>query len=289
MKRLSVVVIARDEGAELRRTIENLRDTLPGGAEIVALDDGSRDGCARFLGNAAAGVRVVRTGGLGVARARNLGAGQARGDWLVFADAHIRVSPGWWRPLEALVENPRVAAAAPGVEGMRRGQPAGFGLTFRGPDLNIRWHDMLNPRPFPALILPGCCLAVRRDVFDEVGGWDAGLYGVGGNDNEFCLRLWLLGYRLMVAPGVVIQHRFRKRSRVPVDGPQHLHNLLRTAVVHFKPKRVGRVFAAHQHDRDLGPAVALLTAGDAAARRRELWTRRIRNDDWCFERFSLEW
>lgn len=289
MNRLSIVIIARDEGAELRRTVENLRDTLPPGAEIVVVDDGSRDGCARFLQRGSDGIRLVRTAGLGVAAARNFGAGHARGDWLVFADAHIRVTPDWWRPLEALLHRPRVAAAAPGVEGMRAGQPPGFGLTFRTPALNIRWLDKLSPRPCPSLILPGCCLAVRRDVFDAVGGWDTGLYGVGGNDNEFCLRLWLLGFRLMVAPGVVIRHRFRQRSRVPVDGPQHLHNMLRLAMLHLKPERVGKVFAAHQHNRDLGKAVALLAAGDAAARRREMEKRRVRTDDWCFQRFGLQW
>jgi hypothetical protein len=57
----------------------------------------------------------------------------------------------------------------------------------------------------------------------------------------------------------------------------------------LKPERVGRVFAAHQHDRDLGPAVELLAAGDAAERRSEFLERRVKNDDWCFERFGLEW
>ena len=289
MKRLGIVVIARDEGAELGRTGENLRDTAPPGSDMVVVDDGSRDGSTRFLSGRQRGIRLVRAAGLGVARARNLGAAEAGGDWIVFADAHIRVPAGWWRPLEALVANPRVAAAAPGVEGMRQGQPAGFGLTLGGPDLNVRWNDMLSRRPFPSLILPGCCLAARRDAFDATGGWDVGLYGVGGNDNEFCLRLWLMGYRLLVTPDVVIRHRFRKRSRVPVDGPRHLHNLLRTAWVHFKPERVGRVFRAHGRDRDFGPAVALLAAGNAAERRSDLLERRVKNDDWCFERFRLEW
>jgi GT2 family glycosyltransferase len=288
MKRLSIVVIARDEGAELRRTVENLRDTS-GDAEIVVVDDGSRDGCADFLKGRRSGVRLAQAAGLGVARSRNAGARRARGDWMVFADGHIRVPADWWRPLEALVENPRVAAAAPGVEGMREGQPPGFGLTFRGPDLSVRWHHRLQRGPFPSLILPGCCLAVRRDVFDAAGGWDAGLYGVGGNDNEFCMRLWLMGYRLLVTPEVVIRHRFRLRSRVPVDGRRLLHNILRLAVVHLKPERTGRVFAAHGHDPDFGGAVALLAAGDAAERRRQLLDRRIKNDDWCFKQFGLKW
>src|SRR5258708_16525902 len=50
---MSVVVIARDEGEYLRRTVEQLTATTTAGTEIIVIDDGSRDGCADFLGVAA--------------------------------------------------------------------------------------------------------------------------------------------------------------------------------------------------------------------------------------------
>ncbi len=288
MRNISVIVTARNEGRELRRTVENLEDTLPETAGIVVVDDGSRDGCASFLSRRDGRVRLERTEGLGVARARNRGAARAAGDLLIFADGHIRVETDWWRPLVALAEKPRVGAAAPAVRGMR--QPGiGYGLTFRGPELAVRWLGKAGSRPFPALILPGCCLAMRRSVFESAGGWDNGLWGIGGNDNEFCLRLWLMGWRLLIAPEVVVRHRFRKVSKVPIDGAQYLHNHLRLAVVHLKPERVGKVFAAFQRDRNIGKAVSLLMAGDAMTRRNELLERRIKNDDWCFKQFGLEW
>jgi GT2 family glycosyltransferase len=285
---IRVIVTARDEGRELRRTIENLEDTLPETAGIVVVDDGSKDGSASFLARRKGRVRLERTAGLGVARARNLGAARAGGDLLIFADGHIRAEKDWWQPLVALAEKPRVGAAAPAVRGMR--QPGiGYGLTFRGPGLAVRWLGKAESEPLPALILPGCCLAMRRAVFESSGGWDSGLRGIGGNDNEFCLRLWLLGWRLLIAPEVVVRHRFRKVSKVPIDGAQYVHNHLRLAVVHLKPERVGKVFGAFQQDRNMGKAVSLLMAGDAMSRRNELLARRIKNDDWCFKQFGLEW
>ena len=289
MSSISVIVVARDEGRELRLTVESLQDTLPETAEIVVVDDGSRDGSVESVTPRRGRVRVVRTAGIGVARARIRGAARARGDLLIFADGHIRVDRGWWQPLADTASNPRVGAVAPGVRGLRPHEGAGYGLTFRGPELTVRWLQKLRERPFPALILPGCCLAMRREVFESAGGWDAGLRGIGGNDNEFCLRLWLLGWRLLVTPAVVVRHRFRRVSKVPIDSAEYIHNHLRLAVVHLKPARAGKVFAAFQGERHLGRAMEMLLAGDAIARRKELFARRIKNDDWCFKQFGLKW
>src|SRR2546425_6628081 len=100
--RISVVVISRNEGEELRRTVENLEDTLPDGGEVVVVDDGSTDGSARRLARRRGRVRLHRLDGFGVARARNHGARQSGGGVIVFADAHIRLDPFWWRPLAEL-------------------------------------------------------------------------------------------------------------------------------------------------------------------------------------------
>jgi GT2 family glycosyltransferase len=289
MKRISAIVIARDEGRELRRTVENLQDTLPDRAEIVVVDDGSRDGSAGFLARRGGRVRLERASGLGVACARNRGAECAGGDLLIFADGHIRVEKDWWRPLVEVAEHPRVGAAAPGVRGFKPEQKPGFGLTFRGPELTVRWHGKKGSKPVPSLILPGCCLAMRRAVFESVGGWDGELLGIGGNDKEFSLRLWLLGWRLMVVPEVVVSHCFRRVSKVPTDRANFVHNHLRLAFVHLKPERVGRVFAAYRENPRFESAITLLMSGDALARRKELLERRIKNDDWCFKHFSLKW
>ena len=91
--RISVVVIALNEGSNLRRTVENLQSTLNGNSEILVVDDGSDDGCADYLAAGDASVRLVRSDHLGVAAARNFGAAQTSGDIIVFADAHITLQP----------------------------------------------------------------------------------------------------------------------------------------------------------------------------------------------------
>src|SRR5260370_34252725 len=89
--KISVVVISRNEGSELKRTVENFDDTLPAGGEVIVIDDGSTDGSADHLALRRGRIRLHRAEGRGVARARNFGARQARGPGIVYADAQRRL------------------------------------------------------------------------------------------------------------------------------------------------------------------------------------------------------
>src|SRR5919106_6521238 len=95
---ISVVVVARNEGTWLLRTVQRYVATLPSGSEVIVVDDGSTDESADRLPTDRR-VRVIRGRGAGVARARNLGGQRAKGDLLVFSDAHLELPDGWWKPL----------------------------------------------------------------------------------------------------------------------------------------------------------------------------------------------
>ena len=53
--------------------------------------------------------------------------------------------------------------------------------------------------------LTGACLATRRSVLHEVGGWDTAL-AIDFNDIDLCLRMRQLGYRLVYTPYSVVKH-----------------------------------------------------------------------------------
>jgi len=286
--KISVVVISRNEGRELQRTVENFDDTLPAGGEIVVIDDGSTDGSADRVAARRGRIRLYRVAGYGVARARNLGASRARGDVIVYADAHLRLEPDWWRPLVELLENPRVGGVAPAIVGYRPGH-IGYGLTFRNSSLEVRWHRRKPRGPVASPIIPGCCFATRRDVIEATGGWDDSQLQRGNIDNEGCVRFWLLGYELLIAPDTVVAHKFRKRSPYHVGWREFLFNRLRLAFVHFNPRRLGKVVAALRGYPDFGEALALLASSDIAERRRQLHSCRVRDDDWYCDRFNMNW
>lgn len=287
--RISVVVPTLDEGAYLRSTVENLQATLPENSEIIVVDDGCRDGSCDFLAAAEGSVRLVQSNRLGVAKARNFGAARSRGHVIVFADSHLTLPPGWWAPMVEILQNPTAGGVAPAISDMENRDREGFGLRFEGPNLDVEWLERQGDTPYQVPLLPGMCMAMRRDVFEATGGFDSGLIHWGSTENEMSLRLWLLGYELWLVPKVGVAHLFRDHHPYHVEWSAVLHNALRLASVHFETERIVRVVRALRQHESFPEALALTVAGDVSARRQEFAQRRAHNSEWFFNKFGPDW
>jgi GT2 family glycosyltransferase len=285
--RVSIVIITRNEGDELRTTVENVIQTVPASdREIIVADDGSEDGSTGFLDHCPE-VRLVRTNGLGVARARNHGGSCATGDVIVFSDAHMRLPSNWHLPLLEALERPEVGAVAPGVYSTTEPTRRGFGLKLARPDLHPQWLPKSGTTPQPVAVLPGCLLAMRRETFLKTGGFDAGMRRLGGNDAEISCRLWLLGYEQLVVPAVEVGHLFRRAAPYEADWSSVVHNRLRMAFIHFGQTRIERVIHALRVYDAFPAALAMMSGGnDVFSRRAMLESTRQFDDDWFFERFQ---
>jgi 4,4'-diaponeurosporenoate glycosyltransferase len=103
--RVSVVVPARDEAANLPALLASLVPQVRTGDEVLVVDDHSSDATAAVA--AAAGADVVAApplpeGWAGKQWACHTGAGRATGDVLVFLDADTRLRPGGFERVAAL-------------------------------------------------------------------------------------------------------------------------------------------------------------------------------------------
>lgn len=286
--KVSVVIITRNEGAELRATVTNILETLPADQrELIVLDDGSTDGSAAFL-ESVPEVKLLHSDGMGVARARNFGASHATGDVILFSDAHIRAPEGWHCDMVDALRPEYVGAVAPGIYSLTEPQRRGFGLHLTGPDLHSTWRRRLGEEPYAVPILPGCFLAMRREVFEQTAGFDPGMRQLGGNDNEISCRFWLLGYELQMVPTVEVGHLFRDSTPYEARWAALIHNRLRMAFVHFDAGRVERVLRALRAYEAFPTAMAMMLDTDVFARRAAVTANRRFNDSWYFEKFALE-
>jgi glycosyltransferase involved in cell wall biosynthesis len=105
--KVSVIVPVRDEENSIRELLDSLLAQTRPPDEIVITDGGSVDATPQIIEEyirRGAPVRLIRAGAALPGRGRNLGAAQARFEWLAFTDAGIRLAHDW---LEALVTKAR--------------------------------------------------------------------------------------------------------------------------------------------------------------------------------------
>jgi GT2 family glycosyltransferase len=287
---VSVVIASHNEGENLVRTVHSLLAGLPSEGEIIVVDDASTDGSADCLTSGYGGVTVLRCPGRqGAIRARNLGVERARGEVVVFSDAHIQAPLDWTGPLVEALACPSVGATGPAISVMDNPAAKGFGFRWSDPALTVDWLGQQYDEPYAVPMLGAGFMAMRREVFQAVGGFDPGLILWGFEDAELCLRLWLLGYECRVVPDVDVAHLFRASHPYAVDWEMVLHNMLRVAVVHFGEERTRRMVACLTSNNAFPAAFARLCAGDTWARREALHAARAHDDDWFFHRFGMEW
>jgi glycosyltransferase involved in cell wall biosynthesis len=286
--KISVVLPTLNESVMLRRTVEQFRSTLPEPSEIIVVDNGSTDGSADFLDESEFEdvVLIREPKPLGVAGARNRGFAEARGEVVVFADAHVDIPERWWQPMVAVLKNPEVGVVGPAIGVMGDpDHPAACGQRIASRSLAVRWFRRDQIEPYQVPTLGGGFMAMRRSTLLEAGAFDDGMPQWGSEDLEICLRYWLLGLEVWVAPEVIIRHYFRDTAFYEVDTIFVTHNLLRVAVLHFDGDRLASTIHALQYRPDFAKAMALTIASDAALRRAEFAERRVRDIAWLFEKF----
>src|ERR1700760_558073 len=138
---VSVLIVAWNSSAELRRTLPPLLAELREGDELIVVDNDSPDDSAAVARELAPAVKVVTMGrNRGFAGGANVGAGAATGDLLVILNPDAMPLPGWGE-----------AIRRPWLEG--RGWSAWQGLIAGADATTI--NSAHNPCHFPRLVWSG--------------------------------------------------------------------------------------------------------------------------------------
>lgn len=204
--RVSVIVCTRNGHAYLPACLRALATSHYPDQEVIVIDDGSRPGIEVMVSEHE-GMRYVRQEPLGLSAARNRGAREATGAILVFTDDDCEPDPDWLGFLvQEMTTQGLDACGGPNIapetdEIVEQCVAAAPGNPT---------HVMLDD--YRAEHLPGCNLAVTRDAFDAVGGFQEH-YRVAGDDVDFCWRLQADDRVLGFAPNAVVWHHRRKTWR----------------------------------------------------------------------------
>ncbi len=152
-------------------------------------------------------VRLIQGDGpLSPGGARNLGVDHAHGDVLVFLDADCQPAALWLdEHLTALAEAPVVGGSVDFALNGNRWAVADNIASFHGLLSN---HPPENPSGRP---LGSLNLSMRRQAWDEVGGFDAEL--VTSEDHDWFFRARALGIGCAFEPEAVVRHAAVRATR----------------------------------------------------------------------------
>jgi glycosyltransferase involved in cell wall biosynthesis len=291
---VSIVIPTRNEGDLLAFTVYSILQTGDGvDFEIIVIDDGSTDGSVQKLFDLYGRdprLRIVAGERQGPGRARNLGARLATGHYVLFIDAHCETPPGWLQGMLAPLADSSVGMVGCGLADLRDPSASpggGAGCTWGSAALDMVW---LSPRAggaYDVPLLPGGCQALRRDDFLSFAYYDLGMSHIGSEGEDQALRCWLMGYRVLVEPRVVVRHLFRTNVPYAVNAGKLIYNRLRIAFVHFSPERCARVVDALKNLPQFSEQLLELAASDALQQRASWAARRKASDDWFFETFRI--
>lgn len=263
---VSVVIAHYEQPVQLARTWAALSAQTLAPIEVVVADDGSTR--PPTLPDDGPSSRVVTQPDLGfrAAAARNLGAAHTRGEVLVFLDADTVPEPGF---LAALT---RRVAVCPDVLAVGRRRHADLAAMPPGADPAdeprlpepawlrdgyTRSRDLLDSdgRSFRYVI--SAVLACRRELFDDLGGFDERYVGYGGEDWDLAYRAWNAGAVLVHERNAVAWHDGRDWAGRPEDRDAKDLESIRLAALIPEPSTRGAALPAALPDVliDLDPGV----------------------------------
>lgn len=230
-------------------------------AEVIVVDNDSRDRTAEILRGYGGRIRAIRNdGNRGFAAATNQGLACAAGDYLLLLNPDAAPCPGALAAMTAFMDaDPRVGALGPqllnpdgSVQPSCREFPrpvhclyefTGLAALFprhRGfGSWRMGYFDHASQREVDQPM--GACLLVRRSAAAAVGPLDAANYPMFLNDVDWCHRIARAGWRIVFDPGARVLHHQGvsiRRARLAMTVSSH------RSLARFLLKRSGPSLAA---------------------------------------------
>jgi N-acetylglucosaminyl-diphospho-decaprenol L-rhamnosyltransferase len=208
--------------------------------ELFLVDNASTDGTPGILSQRGMGHVTTNAENAGFGRGHNQNGQRFRGRYLLFLNPDLELPPGLFAGLVRFLDNnPSIAIAGPKVlEGPSR-------TPF--PPRRCYPGQMLMPAgPEPAASQPawinGCCMAIRRCVFEDIGGFDPA-YFLYFEEVDLCWRARRAGWQLGWLPEYEVLH-YGRGSQRSISEYQQARELFAGAVLFWEKRYAERDQAA---------------------------------------------
>ncbi len=258
--KVSVVIPSKDNDAVLERCLETLTTKTQGVEyELIVVDNGSsEEQCIKLRSlQERYGFRYLyEKEAFNFSGMCNKGAAIAGGDYLLFLNDDIEIIEGSWlarmlgqaalpwigavgaKLLFPQTDSGRYVIQHVGITNMGIGPAHKLGGMK---DVGILYHGH-NCVSYNMLAVTAACLLVKRERFEQVGGFDESL-AVAYNDVDFCMKLCEAGYYNVIRNDAVLLHH-ESLSRGQDDTQEKKERLA---------KEMARLYEKHEAFRGYDP------------------------------------
>ena len=184
---ISYILPTRNRLGELRRTLDAIGDMGRHDAEVIVVDNASatRPHLPSQLDSGVHTTLVQRARNEGAA-ARNVAARAASGRWLVMLD-----------------DDSHPTCAGDELESILGSQPDNVAAVMA--DIRLPARGCREAGGLPEVFI-GCGVAIRRDIFLDLGGYDPS-FGYYAEEYDLAARMLLDGLRIVFEPSFAVDHR----------------------------------------------------------------------------------
>lgn len=240
MPYISVIIPSKDNAVVLKKCLDTLKKTASDiSYEVLLVDNGSGEAVKKKIEEMTTDapdiLYIYEPMEFNFSKMCNLGAERAKGSLLLFLNDDIEAThTGWLSDMAKLAERPHVGAVGckllyPDTDKI---QHAGITNLPMGPVHKLQflrdnkcYYDNRNRGIRNVSAVTAACLMVRREVFEEAGGFCESMQ-VAFNDVDFCFTLLEKGYYNAVCNHIHLLHH-ESMSRGADESEEKLKRLHR--------------------------------------------------------------
>ena len=211
---VSIVILTFNQLKYTRECIESIKNHTAEQHEIVFVDNGSTDGTAKWLKNLVKNNShyklIENKKNLGFSKGCNQGIKASTGEYILLLNNDVVVTENWLSGmLDCLNSAPDIGIVGPmtnNISGPQKLPEVNYSSIDDLAEYARKFRKKNRNRRIPCRRVVGFCMLFRRQLIDKIGPLDEKFGSGNFEDDDFCLRASLTGYRNMIAGDVFIHH-----------------------------------------------------------------------------------
>lgn len=210
----SIVIPVYNQADYTKITLNSILETAPNNTEIILIDNASTETIDDFVDivkQLGVNIRLIKNEtNLGFPKAVNQGLMEAKGKYVVVANNDIILNPGW---LDRFIETAEMAeniGIVSGISNNVSGVQKDLNATYQSiDDMKKYAAEAADKFAGKAIEFPRVafiCTLIKREVISKIGGLDERYTPGNYEDDDFCLRNQIAGYKSVICKDVFIHH-----------------------------------------------------------------------------------